>query len=707
MRRKKRISELDMLPQGFRPLARLWFARVLVNLRKAGTILASERMSAEDLLAPFKLRGVPEADLNDTAKVVALLQDCLARLEAAHPALPARSVLADNLQRLAVLVGLNHAELEVLSFLLLGRQFTALERMLDILGSISSSGFHYIIAAALKLPLPGVQRALAPSGRLSRSGLVLLELGNKWDFSSKFELMPGLFERLGSTQKKPYGIFANSFVPAPRARLLPRAYSHLQEDLAILKPFLQEALVRRRKGVNILLHGRPGGGKTQFARMLAADLGCALFEVASETEDRQPIGGDSRFRSYNLSQTILRDGRASLVLFDEVEDVFRQAGGEQDYRGRSNRSGIKAWVNRTLEENPVPAFWVTNNLDVVDPAFRRRFDYVMELDVPPRSVRSRVLQEYLGDLPVDPAWASAMAEHQSLVPALVERSASVVRLARQGDPGLDVSKALPRALGNTLEALGATRGALGAPALATRYRPEVLNTDCDLVGMVPGLRRQGAGRLCLHGPSGTGKSAFGQHLARELDMAILVRRASDILGMFVGESEQNLARMFAEARQERAILLLDEADSFLQDRRSAQHSWEITLVNEMLTQMEAFPRIFIASTNLMDTLDAAALRRFDLKVRFGFLRPEQALLLFEDLVEALALAPDDRARAALRAIGHLTPGDFAAVAQQARFRPVASAAELALRLGAECSLKPESRRKPMGFPVPSQIQRPA
>jgi SpoVK/Ycf46/Vps4 family AAA+-type ATPase len=175
----------------------------------------------------------------------------------------------------------------------------------------------------------------------------------------------------------------------------------------------------------------------------------------------------------------------------------------------------------------------------------------------------------------------------------------------------------------------------------------------------------------------------------------------------VGESERNLAAMFAEARREKAILLLDEADSFLQERKGAQRSWEITLVNEMLTQLEAFPGIFIASTNLLDTLDAAALRRFHLKVRFGFLRRDQALLLFRDLAEALGLPLDLQARAALDAIGHLTPGDFAAVAQQARFSPVASALDLARRLGAESLLKPESRRKPMGFSPSPRMQPPA
>ena len=80
---------------------------------------------------------------------------------------------------------------------------------------------------------------------------------------------------------------------------------------------------------------------------------------------------------------------------------------------------------------------------------------------------------------------------------------------------------------------------------------------------------------------------------------LLVRRASDLLSMFVGEVEKNIARAFREAEDDGALLLIDEVDSFLQDRRGAQRSWEVTQVNEMLTQMEGFAGVFIASTNLL------------------------------------------------------------------------------------------------------------
>lgn len=77
---------------------------------------------------------------------------------------------------------------------------------------------------------------------------------------------------------------------------------------------------------------------------------------------------------------------------------------------------------------------------------------------------------------------------------------------------------------------------------------------------------------------------------------------------------KNIASAFSEAERDNAVLLIDEVDSFLRDRRDAKASWEVTQVNEMLTQMEQFQGVLIASTNLIEGFDQAALRRFDLKL---------------------------------------------------------------------------------------------
>ena len=81
------------------------------------------------------------------------------------------------------------------------------------------------------------------------------------------------------------------------------------------------------------------------------------------------------------------------------------------------------------------------------------------------------------------------------------------------------------------------------------------------------------------------------------------------MGKYVGETEKNMAAMFREVELESAILLLDEEDSFLVDRRGAQRSFEMSEVNEMLQRMERFHGIFICTTDLMDRIDQATLRR--------------------------------------------------------------------------------------------------
>jgi len=136
------------------------------------------------------------------------------------------------------------------------------------------------------------------------------------------------------------------------------------------------------------------------------------------------------------------------------------------------------------------------------------------------------------------------------------------------------------------------------------------------------------------------------------------------------KAKKNIAKMFADAQKQGGILLLDEADSLLSDRSHAGQQWEITQVNEILTQMETFSGIFICTTNLMDKLDAASLRRFDFKVKFDYLTPEQRWALFQQESQRLGgrLPSDDEALAKLKQQIHrltkLTPGDFAVVSRQ-------------------------------------------
>ena len=138
------------------------------------------------------------------------------------------------------------------------------------------------------------------------------------------------------------------------------------------------------------------------------------------------------------------------------------------------------------------------------------------------------------------------------------------------------------------------------------------------------------------------------------------------------------------------MLVLDEADSFLRDRRGAHRSWEVTQVNELLTQMEAFDGLFIATTNRMESLDPASLRRFPWKIRFDGLKPGQRWGLF---VQEFARLGGDLAEAqawkeAVLGLDRLAPGDVAAVVRQYElWDETPGASEFYRRLAAEVAAK--------------------
>jgi SpoVK/Ycf46/Vps4 family AAA+-type ATPase len=218
--------------------------------------------------------------------------------------------------------------------------------------------------------------------------------------------------------------------------------------------------------------------------------------------------------------------------------------------------------------------------------------------------------------------------------------------------------------------------------------------------IIEALRRKGFGALCFYGPPGTGKTALAEHIAQELQKPLMIRQASDLVSKFVGETEQNMARMFAEAQSEQAVLLLDEADSFLRSRRFAERSYEISEVNEMLQGMERFTGTFICTTNLFLELDEAALRRFTFKIQFKPLTSVQRERMY--VVEALRgegqfLSDEQRRR--LAKLDALTPGDFAAVKRQVDILGVGfEPDEFLSQLEGEHRVKPEVRdQRGIGF----------
>ncbi|MSQ51329.1 MAG: AAA family ATPase [Betaproteobacteria bacterium] len=142
------------------------------------------------------------------------------------------------------------------------------------------------------------------------------------------------------------------------------------------------------------------------------------------------------------------------------------------------------------------------------------------------------------------------------------------------------------------------------------------------------------------------------------------------------------------------IILLDEADTFLRDRSLARASWEVSHTNEFLARMERFPGLFICTTNLVDTLDTAILRRFQFRVEFLPMRHEQSVQAFH---AAFLRMPSIEENQRIKEMDGLVPSDFANVARQLKFFAGGENPNATNLLKAELEARRGSRSRPIGF----------
>jgi ATPase family associated with various cellular activities (AAA) len=370
--------------------------------------------------------------------------------------------------------------------------------------------------------------------------------------------------------------------------------------------------------------GGQGAGRVAYIRERPGASGAALASSAFAQLGRPTLALDlERLRSE-----------------DDVPLVAALAAREAGLTGAGIVAGpVEVLIARGLPAvrafSEMPALVVLVGARSWDPGWARDVPFICEAPIPDALQRAELWRRNLnGDTPPDLDLAGTMAQfrltaeqvhraaraarmdaHAREIPlneeelkagARAQNAAGLERLARRIQPAVDFADLVlpPDTMAQLKELL--TRA---------RYREQVL--DVWKMGG-PSTRRRGLTAL-FAGPSGTGKTMAAEVLASELGLDLYTVDLATVVDKYVGETEKNLDRIFAEAERVNGVILFDEADALFGKRSEvsdAHDRYANVEVAYLLQRMELFDGIAILATNLRANLDEAFTRRLDSLVDF-------------------------------------------------------------------------------------------
>ena len=542
---------------------------------------------------PYKRQAFPE----DPEKAGKLRAPCLQRLGSLVEPVISNPAINALVQRFGLMPG---QALLVEYFFLYG-SFGALEQYFDKLPEWEQIDR---LARWCGMENNMMLHELSTSGKSVRSGIAVDE-GRALRMPSHgitFGLATPVFSFIDAENKYPLSSFV---VEGDTREVLPLSAF----DLPPVTLAAARASLSLTEGKStLLLFGKPGTGKTEFSRSLCVSSG---FQPSFLKHDRS---GKRSFAELLLAARLVDPNREALII-DEADEILNLEPGPLT----PPNDGInKSMINEFLDGSDARMIFISNASERIPDSIIRRFSFHLGFE-DFRPARRLKIWNALCD-----GETTLSASERQVLAGRYRANPSRIRQV------VDVCTSLS-AVGSSVEPFQVAQDMLarsdelmyGIPKKTveprSRYDARFLNIGKPVDSLLRSLeawkddfRESERGlNLLFYGAPGTGKTAFGHYLAEYLGLYPVVKRASDLLGPFVGMTERAIRDAFIEA--EGAVLIIDEADSLLSERQAATHVWERSSTNEIFTSMESFKGLFIASTNLRSVLDGASFRRFAFK----------------------------------------------------------------------------------------------